>query len=752
MGPVSAYASQVRSVLSAIAGAQITAALDQLEVAAADLDLALAPSTTAQQWTTAVSNWRAARSGLRAYLPSFLLADLPNIPGLDLLAAGVDWDSPEGMSGTLPVGPFTLAVASSSNLVTPPVPGPAAVIGPLRPDSFSARLAPPFGAAVAAGGGAIHRIDADSFGGLVQLPLGLLQIDASAVLQRLADGTMSFFGVMGARFTPPLQLSFGFSLDRVGGVVGVNRTADIDSLTAAIRTGAAADLLFAVRPPTSPGVLAATANALFPARPGSFAIGPTAKLSWLSFGAEGSLLGVDLGVVVEVPAGRVVLVGTARASIPRLPHLLDLRLDVLGVIDPMQRLVAVDASLVDSHLFGVLDLYGDAAMRVCWGARPYAVLSVGGFYPGFDPEPAQLPALRRVGVAMRQPLGLIDLRAEGYLAVTTNTVQLGGRFDVTIRAGLKAHGFLQVDALVQFRPFTFAAKCSAGFDVSVSDFSFGGVRLDGVLSGPGPLSLQGRLTIETFLFDFSWSETITISGGTADIAPSMGFEEIVTAELSDPHNLTAEHSSDPDVVLEPRPGSVERALVPPTGALRFEQRRFPFGVPIDRVDGRSLGGTRRAELTSPGTPLETMFAPGSYLDLSHSEALTKPAFEALLGGAVLAFAAAPGSDPDIVVDTRKVRQIVLYQGHEVSILSSAPRLSLAGTIAIIAESQAPPALSSDTAVITVRSERWVSVPGDPPTPRGSATAAYRHSAGWVGGYAVAATDLNNPVDLTGVGV
>ncbi|NEW28854.1 DUF6603 domain-containing protein [Nocardia cyriacigeorgica] len=752
MGPFSTYAVQIRTVLGQVAGPQAAAALDQLDTAAAGVDLALAPGTSTQQWTQAVAAWRTAQSGLLPYLPEFLMAGLPKIPGLDLLADAVRWDSPDGMSGTLPVGPVTLGVATSSSVATPPVAEPAAVIGPLRPESLSARIAPPFGAAAAAGGGAIVRAGADSFGGLLQLPLGPLQIDASAILQRLPDGTMSFFAVMGAQFTPPLQLSFGFSLDRVGGVLGVNRTAHIDALSAAVRTGAAGDLLFAVRPPASPGALAATANSLFPARPGCFLIGPAAKLSWLSFGAEGSLLGVDLGVIIEIPAVKVVLVGVARASIPRLTHLLNLRLDVLGVIDPGQRLVAVDASLVDSHAFGVLDLFGDAAMRVCWGTRPYAVLSVGGFYPGFDPEPAKLPALRRVGVAMQQPLGIIELRAEGYLAVTTNTVQLGGRFDVRIRAGLEAHGFLQVDALVQFRPFAFAAACSAGFDVSVSDFTFGGVRLDGVLSGPAPLTLRGSLTIETFLFDFSWSETITISGGTPDSAPSVGFDDVVKAELSDAHNLTAEHTTDPDVVLEPRPGTAGRALVPPTGALRFEQRRFPFGVPIDRVDGRPLGGTRRADPTSAGTPVTSMFAPGSFLSLSQSEALTKPAFEPLVSGVILAFSAKPGSAPDIVPDNRSVRQIVLYQGLEVSNLASLTRLLLADTVAIIAASQAPPALGSDTALITARSERWVSVPGDPPTPRDSATAAYRYSASWVGGYAVPETDLIDPVDLTGVGV
>ena len=61
----------------------------------------------------------------------------------------------------------------------------------------------------------------------------------------------SFLAIMGAQFLPPIQLSFGFSLDRVGGIVGVNRRADTEALRAAQRTGTAGDVLFAIRPPAN---------------------------------------------------------------------------------------------------------------------------------------------------------------------------------------------------------------------------------------------------------------------------------------------------------------------------------------------------------------------------------------------------------------------------------------------------------------------------------------------------------------------
>ncbi|MFP3434625.1 DUF6603 domain-containing protein, partial [Paraburkholderia sp. SIMBA_061] len=101
-------------------------------------------------------------------------------------------------------------------------------------------------------------------------------------------------------------------------------------------------------------------------QPGTHLVGPTLKLAWLSFGPAGSLLGLDLGVIVELPAGRVAVLGVGRIAIPGLDVLLNLRLDVLGLVDPVEQLVSVDASLVDSSVLGIFEVYGDGAMRLSW--------------------------------------------------------------------------------------------------------------------------------------------------------------------------------------------------------------------------------------------------------------------------------------------------------------------------------------------------------------------------------------------------
>ena len=223
-----------------------------------------------------------------------------------------------------------------------------------------------------------------------------------------------------------------------------------DALANAIRSGAAGNALFAAGPPASPAALIETLRQFFPAVTGRHVVGPTLRLSWLSLGA-GSLVALDLGVIVELPTARIAILGIARAQIPGAPgpHPVAARRP-RAARSARNRLASIDASLVDSHVLGIFSVYGDAAMRLSWGSQAYTVVSIGGFYPGFNPEPARLPALRRVGLATDVPVPGLTIRAEGYLAVTTNTIQLGARLDATFELGLTAHGFIQVDALVQF--------------------------------------------------------------------------------------------------------------------------------------------------------------------------------------------------------------------------------------------------------------------------------------------------------------
>src|SRR4051794_35451367 len=726
-------ASVARAFGAALPGvAERLAAADGLDAGAA----------TVAEWQQKVQAWNVARDRLRDRLAQFLLGGLPELPGLGALAEDVDWSDAEGLQGTADIGPLHLQFASSALVIEPPpaVGGEPIVIGPFRPGSIGAAIKPPLGGGAAPklpGGGDVLRLpDESGFGGRLQLPLGPVAVDATALLARLPDGSPSFLTVIGVAFTPPIQLSFGFSLDRVGGIVGVNRRMNSDALMLAVRTRAGGDALFATNPPASAAALVGELERFFPGASGSHVIGPTLRLSWLSFGEAGSFVSLDLGVVLELPSAKVAVLGVVRAGIPSVPGVIQLRIDVFGLVDPGAQLVSIDGSLVDSGLLKVFSIYGDAAARISWGGQAYTVLSIGGFYPGFNPEPARLPALRRVGMAMQTGFPGLTLRVEGYFAATSNTLQLGGRFEASFELGLEAHGFLQVDALVQFRPFHFEARCAAGFDVGVDGFTFGGVRLEGTIGGPGPVVIRGRLTIETFLFDISWDETFTLGEGPGDVlARPPELLDVFEEELKKSANLHAEQDQDPAVVMRPRPGRRDVAAVPPTGTLRWAQGRAPMALRIDRVDGQPLQFGQQG-VTMEGAPVKDRFSPGSFCNLTDAEALNRPRFEILQAGVVLS-PPAP-AESLALVDDREVDLIVIRDGEPEAAFASIG-FDLSHVAELVLAARRPPALSEMAPLVVAHEQRW-RVSGPFPD-FDNATAAHQLSRTHIHGLALAREDF-----------
>ena len=713
-----------------------------------------APGTlTEAAWKTAQNEWETARDVFGTKLAEALLGPLAALPALAELAADVSKLGKEGIHGGIDLGPVHLEVGSALLIIEPPKfsgaagASPAVAIGPFQVGEIAASMSSPFGGGKGLpGGGSLVRLPGDGgYGGTLELPLGPVQITAAAVLAMI-DGESSFLAIMGLEFIPPIQLSFGFSLDRVGGIVGINRRADTEALRAAERTGTAGDVLFAIRPPASPLVLVMAADNLFPFNRGTHLVGPSLKLSWLSFGPEGSLIGLDVAVIVEIPTGKVAILGVARASIPGLPMVLNLRLDVLGIIDPVEQLVSIDASLVDSHVLGIFEVYGDAAMRFSWGAIGYFVVTVGGFYPGFNPEPAHIPALRHVGLAMDNPIPIIEVRAEGYFAVTSNSIQFGGRWEIGISLGIEAHGFLQVDAIVQFRPFHFEAHVSAGFDVSAGGFSFASVTLGGSISGPGPIVIRGSLSIDVFLFSISWDETFTLGSGPSDTLPAPPvLLDVIFDELGKAENVHTANIGDPQVVLSPRPSAGLLAAVPPTGTLQVDQRRAPLGFLIDRVDGRPLAGPQGVKVTNGSGDVTERFSPGTYITLTDSEALNRPPFDVLASGRVLSVGD-PSPSASSIPDDRKVIQIIISNGV---VTNGVPARSvdLVAMVAMVTAAGKAPALSNSTPLVTATQEAWTAT--STADTFSSATAAHQFVR-YNTGVAQASADATAPLNLAGV--
>lgn len=759
---VTAFVDGLRARLSGLGAASSN--LDILSDTAAEIALLLdqpAETVTEAAWGQAVAEFEQARSNLLQFLAKAVIGPLADFAPLRDSLADMETIARTGLRASFDLGPVHVTAGSAAFFAQPPkltggIDPPPLAIGPFELSGLEAKLPSPFGgggAGSTGGGGALVRLMGPSgeekgWGGRLELPLPPVQVSASAILS-FEGSSPSFLAVLGIQFTPPIQLSFGFSLDRVGGIVGVNRTIGVEKLRSAIRSGAAADTLFQARPPQNPLDFATTLDGLFPRLTGAHVLGPSFKLSWISFGAQGSLVSLDLAVIVEIPVGRVAILGMARMGIPNVPALVNFRIDLLGLIDPVEQLVSIDASLVDSHVLGIFEVYGDAAMRLSWGSQAYVVLSIGGFFPGFDPKPAKLPALRRVGMSQTVPGSGLTLRVEGYFAVTSNAIQLGGRIEASIDFIIRAHGFIEADALVQFSPFYFQARVAAGFSVSVDDFSFGSVQLSGEISGPGPIVVHGSLSISVFLFEISWDQTFSLGSGPRDPVPvPASLLEILAKELNERQNLRTANASDAEVALSPRSPTDGFALVPPTGALQISQRIAPLTIPLDRVLGMPLVSKQGATISGTGADVLDGFAPGSFLKLSDSEILNRKPFEDLPAGRILTPEEPKLSDFPYVEETGTVRQIVIDMRSGTATAPAAGAMVDLGQLgAMIGAARSAPALSSNTPVLNAKRETWVEMGTGTEHPSATAALEFGRLNGTV---TLPASDLDQPVALAGV--
>jgi Family of unknown function (DUF6603) len=296
---------------------------------------------------------------------------------------------------------------------------------------------PPLGIGIAIkagpvdGGGFIKYFkESDEFGGALQVKILGIGAFAYGLYRTLANGDPSFVTLIGIRLPPPgIQISFGFAISGFGGLVGINRRANTDLLRERLASGTAGDVLFNDDPMANAPKLLGDMQQLFPSEPGTFLIGPTLQINWLY------ILKLDAGVFIELPGPRQIFIaGSARLVIGSEAFaLVYLRMDFIGGIDFVKSLIYFDGALVNSHVLGIFRITGGIALRIGFGPNSFFVFSVGGFHPSYHPDNFALPTLARVGVSY--DLGVVWFKQEMYLALTSNTFQLGAKVEAGARPG-----------------------------------------------------------------------------------------------------------------------------------------------------------------------------------------------------------------------------------------------------------------------------------------------------------------------------
>ncbi len=480
------------------------------------------------------------------------------------------------------------------------------------------------------GGGFLKDMGQNEFGGALQLKILGIGAFAYGLYKTLPDGRVSFVALIGIRLPlPGIQVGFGFAISGFGGLIGVNRRADTDLLRERLASGAAGDVLFNDDPTANAPRLLGEMQRFFPEEPGVFLIGPTMQINWLS------ILKLDVGVFIELPGPRQIFIaGSARLVVGSEDFaLVYLRLDFIGGIDSTKSLIYFDAALVNSHVLGIFRITGGVALRIGYGAEGYFLFSVGGFHPDFRPSGMELPRVARVGVSAS--LGVVWLKMEMYLALTSNTFQLGTSTEAGIDLGpIEAHGWFRFDALIQFKPFAFVARIDAGFDVEVLGVSLCGVRLEGLLSGPGPLVLAAKASVKVLFVRVSASVTLKLNDNPPDrVSPILSLPERLRDELNNPDNLRFE-GEDNSTIFAPSGGELK--LFAPVGALVWEQKRVPLGLDIQKAEGIELGGWHKLTIAIDdvaarvaqwgAVPENDQFSVGAYLVLNDAQALNLSRF------------------------------------------------------------------------------------------------------------------------------
>jgi hypothetical protein len=591
---------------------------------------------------------------------------------LYLIAGASDAGIPLEISGGLglALGPIEASVdrVGVRGLLTFPAHG-----GNLGAANLAIAFKPPNGlglaidAGVVAGGGYIvFNPDKGQYAGVLDVVLAeIIQVKVIGVLDTiLPDGSHGFSFLLIITFDfPPIQLGFGFTLNGVGGLGGVNRTMNTDALHAGLRAHALNNVLFPPDPIANAPQIISSIESFFPPAEGRYLFGPMLEIGW----GTPTLITGSIGVILEVPDPiRLALLGLIDAGLPTTDAaLIELHIDVLGIVDFGAKTLSIDGSLYDSRVL-ICSLAGDLALRLNWGDNPNFVFSLGGFNPHFNTAGLNLPDLHRLSVS----IGTGDnprISADSYFAVTSNTVQFGANVEAyASAAGFSIHGYLGYDVLIIMSPFSFEFDYSAGFDVSFEGTSLCGLRVDGVFSGPRPWHLHGDASIDILFFSVSVSLDLTWGDSTPAVLPQRPVLPDLLPALADPRNWSAilpSNTTQAVTLSAPKPDDTT-LRVHPIGVLSVREKVVPLDLQITRYanaapsDGNyfSITDVRVNTSEEPRQPIQDYFAAGQFLTLSDADKVSAPSFEKYDAGVAIGSA-------DIVTGSDSPRTVVYEERY-----------------------------------------------------------------------------------------
>lgn len=487
---------------------------------------------------------------------------------------------------------------------------------------------------IVTGGGYLQfNEEAGEYGGVLDLQFTKIGVTAAGLIR---FDPFSLVLVMGVHFFPKIELSYGFTLNGLGGIIAINRGLSTVELAKGLQEGALDQILFPSDPIAAAPQMLERIGKIFPVRDGEVVVGPIAELGW---GSQAGFVKAKVGVVLALPDPMLCVLGVMSVIVPSplvpIPlRVVDLHAELMIVITPDYMLARV--SLVKSKIAN-MTVSGDLALLVRWNGGADFAISVGGFFPKYK-FPIELAGLRAITVEMSPPIPWLTVRAEAYFAITPNTVQFGGR--VTLIADLGVVGgkaWVGVDALFQWAPrLHFVFLIDAGIELTALGETIAGVSFHGELSGMKPWHLEGHARVHILLWNVPF-DLGPIEWGEKDESIALAVSPVLLAAAA----LRADAAwklvlpVGADTLARFREDDLATTLVHPLGALEVKQLLVPFETDLDRI-GASPVTSRRVHVADPTvgaadakvvSHANDQFAPGQFKNLTDDQQTSLPSFE-----------------------------------------------------------------------------------------------------------------------------
>lgn len=496
------------------------------------------------------------------------------------------------------------------------------------------------------GGGFLNYDESTStYTGGLELQFSKISFSAIGIISTKLPGGdpgYSLLVIVSVEFTP-LQIGMGFTINGIGGLLGLHRTSNPDVLRAGIRYNTLDHILFPKNIVQNANTIISNLGQAFPARKDQFMLGPMAKIGW----GTPTLLTIDIGIVIELPDPvRLIILGILRAQLPSAQNpILQIQVNFLGIIDFKEKYLSFDATLYDSKIL-TFGLFGDMALRLNWGDRPNFLLSVGGFHPSYTPPPLNLPSMQRLTIILADENNL-KISVESYFAVTSNSAQFGARVYAMAKAWkIIAEGELWFNVLFQFSQFYFAADMGVKFAIKMGSKTLLGIYVALMLEGPDPWRAQGQAAFKILLVKVKVRFDATFGRQRAEAIEAVKVDDKIKEALMLQDNWEALlPDQNNQMVAWRKEAETEVQSVDPSGAIKISQRVMPLNTLMQKFGSAAISDFNQYRINTnnvsignmivPAERVQDYFARSEFSNMTDEEKLSRDGYELFDSGVLV---------------------------------------------------------------------------------------------------------------------